>query len=95
VDRGGAEESAGGDDESQPQPASYVQASDVLETEELLPERDVAGLVRDQGFERAVEACRCNCQERPVEREVEDLVEDKASAEPGVRTTRRPRSRFP
>src|SRR5262249_9145188 len=78
VDRGGAEDPAHGDDEHEPQPAPHVQACDMLETEELLPERDVARLVGDQGLERAVQARRCDRQERPVEREVEDLVEDKA-----------------
>src|SRR5215469_18727467 len=49
----------------------------MLETEEPLPERDVAGLISDQGLEGTVEARRSDGQERPVEREIEDLVEDK------------------
>src|SRR5262249_61944029 len=89
VDRGRAEEPARRDDESQAEPAPDVQAGEMLEPEELLPEGDVAGLVRDQGLEHRVQARRGNRQERPVEREVEDLVENEAPSELGVRVTRR------
>src|SRR5262252_9951132 len=57
----------------------------MLETEELLPERDVAGLISDQGLEGTVEARRSGRQERPVEREIEDLIEDKPTGQSSVR----------
>jgi haloalkane dehalogenase len=65
----------------------------VLETAEPLPERDVAGLVRDQVIEGAVQVGWSDGQGRAVERQVEDLVEEEPAAKPGVSAGRHRRGR--
>jgi hypothetical protein len=84
VDRRRAEDPARGDDDREPQAAAEVQARDVLETEELLPERDVARLDGNQRLEHAAQAGRRDGVQRAVERQVEDLVEDEAASEPRI-----------
>src|SRR5712664_4864570 len=65
------------------EPAAPVQPRKV-ELEELLPERVVARLDRDELVEdRALRGGRDPVQ-RPVEREIEQLVEDELAAQPGV-----------
>src|SRR6059036_1920531 len=91
VDGGRAEEAAHGDDERELETASRVERRDVLETEELLPEGDVARLDRDERVEDRPHARRRDLAQRAVEREVEDLVEDETAAEPRIEAGRRHR----
>jgi hypothetical protein len=58
-----------------------VEARDVLESEELLPERDVPRLHEDQLVEYSAEPAGGDVPERPIKREIEDLVQDELPPE--------------
>src|SRR5437763_1778690 len=94
VDGRRAEEAAHGDDERELETAPRVERRDVLETEELLPEGDVARLDRDEGIEDRLHARRRDLAQRAIEGEVEDLVEDEAAPEPCVGRHRIPQDSF-
>src|SRR5438093_899303 len=69
-------------------PAAGAERGDVLQAEGLLPERHVASLDGDQLVERVPEPPAREAAQRAIEREIEDLVENEAPAEPRVRAYR-------
>jgi hypothetical protein len=56
-------------------------AGDDQEPEEVLPETEVPSLDGDELLEDAAQVGRCDVAQAPVEREVEELVEDESPRE--------------